>query len=87
MEQQSNFANFLQAVEKDPAMKDRFSKVSGSSQMVEFAQKLGYSVTEKEAQDHINALGLDLINDDDLNQISGGQSVVKPQSNYWYSGD
>jgi hypothetical protein len=39
-------------------------------------------------QGQVSALGLDLLNDDDLDNISGGQSVVaKPSSNYWYSGD
>jgi predicted ribosomally synthesized peptide with nif11-like leader len=86
--EQSKFQEFLQSVEKDPAMKERFAKVQNSNQMVEFAGKLGYTFTEDEVQGQVSALGLDLLNDDDLDNISGGQSVVaKPSSNYWYSGD
>jgi predicted ribosomally synthesized peptide with nif11-like leader len=84
----TNFNDFLQSVEKDPAMKERFSKVQNASQMVEFAGKLGYTFTEDEVQQQVNALGLDLMSEDDISNISGGQSVVaKPSSNYWFSGD
>lgn len=84
----STFADFLAQVEKDSALKDRFTSIKTPEEMAEFAASLGYSFSTDEIRAQAGALGGDQMSDDDLGDISGGQSMMgsKP-TQCWYSGD
>lgn len=85
----SKFREFMTEIEKDQSLKDRFSQIQSPEAMAEFAASLGYSFSADEIKNQAHAFGLDALSDDDLDDISGGQSMMgssKP-SQCWYSGD
>lgn len=84
------FSAFMEAIQKDTGIQQEFASIKSPGALFRFSQKIGFNFSHEEIGELAQKMGFDLLSDDDLRNISGGQSMMgntTSTGHQWYSGD